>query len=118
MKVNGNEEGVGLAVVGSERPAIVDPEFAHLARYRWKLGLRGLVVREGDKVVKLHRVVVDAAPGVAVVHRDGDKLNNRRANLIYPCTASEARAHETLLRRTATRAGSREFDWGGSEDEE
>lgn len=70
-----------LFVQGSDRPALVDLEFADLARYKWKIGLKGWVVREGARVIKLHRVVSGAAPGVAVIHRNGDKLDNRRTNL-------------------------------------
>lgn len=70
-----------LFVKGSDRPALVDLEFAELARYKWKIGLKGWVVREADRVIKLHRVVTGAAPGVGVVHRNGDKLDNRRENL-------------------------------------
>ena len=94
---------VRLFVIGSDQPALVDAEFAHLAKYRWKLRADGTVIREAEKVVKLPRVIVGAGPGQGVVHRDGNKLDNRRANLIYPCSAAEVRVHQALLNRTATR---------------
>ena len=99
-----------LFVAGSDRPALVDVEFAEFARYRWKLDPRGAVIREGDRVVKLAREIVSAARGAAVVHRNGDQLDNRRDNLLYPATLREARAHQVHLRRASIRLATRELD--------
>ena len=79
----------GGEVVGH---ALVDPEFAHLAAHRWSLDRDGYVVASPRRGVKLrlHRVVLGlkAADGLEGDHINGDKRDNRRANL-RACTRQE-----------------------------
>lgn len=77
--------------------AIIDDEDAHLAALRWHAHVmpgkavyaRRTAHADGTKKnVMLHRVIMNAAPGEPVDHRDGDGLNCRRGNLRI-VTASE-----------------------------
>lgn len=71
--------------------AIVDAADAHLAAFKWCAHVkRGTVyavrnVPDGtgkQRMIMLHREVLGLKPGDPLVdHRDGDGLNNRRANL-------------------------------------
>jgi hypothetical protein len=69
--------------------ALIDDEDAHLAQFTWSLARSGgrnkLYVqrRDGKTYVKLHRVIMGCQPGdgLEVDHRNGDALDNRRANL-------------------------------------
>lgn len=70
------------------RVALVDDEdYERLAAFRWSITKKrnGAVYAarkmRGNKLVQMHRVVADAPLGVEVDHRNGDGLDNRRANL-------------------------------------
>jgi hypothetical protein len=73
-----------------------DEDFARVAAYSWHVakrrGRRYAVANVGRGAAKttvyLHRLVLDAPPGVEVDHRDGEGLNNTRANL-RACTHTE-----------------------------
>ncbi len=66
---------------------IVDVEDEErLARHNWSPcrygdGLWYVTAWSEGRTIYLHREIVGAEPGVEVDHRDGDGLNNRRANL-------------------------------------
>ena len=74
---------IALQIVGSDRPALVDDEFADLARYRWRLHRKGHVYREGDRPIKLVHTIFGAKPpaGWVVAHANRDRLDCRRDNL-------------------------------------
>lgn len=64
--------------------AVVDEEDAWVAKHRWYLDASGYVRRDsGRRCTRLHRDLLGLMPGDgrAVDHRNGDKLDNRRANL-------------------------------------
>jgi hypothetical protein len=73
---------IELTVVGSNAPALVDDDFADLARYRWRLG-QGYAFRYGDKRIMLHHVVLPEAPAPGLVrdHINRNRLDSRRCNL-------------------------------------
>lgn len=68
--------------------AIVDDsDFAELNALKWHAAGNGYAVRSqrvkngNDLKIFMHKVLLNAAPGQLVDHKDGDKLNNRRSNL-------------------------------------
>lgn len=69
--------------------AIVDPEDAHLAAYRWTLKDNGYALRyvaRGDgryRQERMSRLILGLAPGDPrqADHINGDRLDNRRSNL-------------------------------------
>jgi len=74
--------------------AVIDAEDAlRIAPYRWHaqcrdgiwFAARGEWVGQGAgasvRTVWMHRVILDAPPGVGVTHRNGDGLDNRKTNL-------------------------------------
>lgn len=84
--------------------AIVDDEDAELAaRYRWRLDSGGYAraTIAGGRQILMHRLLLDAPSGMDVDHRDGNRLNNVRANLRL-CS----RARNTLNRSGGGRTGS------------
>jgi len=73
--------------------ACVDPQdYPALARYKWcaaKQGNSWYAVRtDGRRQVRMHRVIMDAPPGLVVDHIDHDGLNNVPRNL-RNCTRSQ-----------------------------
>lgn len=80
------------------RSALVDEaDYQTVAQFKWHVS-NGYAARhtfEGKRRVKvyMHRQLSDARPGDEVDHRDGNKLNNTRANL-RPCSHTDnARNH-------------------------
>jgi hypothetical protein len=71
--------------------AIVDAaDFEKLSAYKWSAKVQGDTAYafranrargDGPATIKMHRVVIGALPGQEVDHRDGNGLNNTRANL-------------------------------------
>ena len=75
---------IELAVMDSDRPALVDDTFAHLVGYRWRLDKDGYVYRKVHGVRKyLHHMVMpgNRYPDYVRDHRNRDKLDNREGNL-------------------------------------
>jgi hypothetical protein len=76
------------------KPAIVDADdYDKLAAYKWQCvensSKNCYAIRvENRKIVYMHRVIMNAPPGVIVDHADGDGLNNTRSNLHF-ATASQ-----------------------------
>lgn len=90
--------------------AVVDVEdFERCAAFKWSAtsararGHSAYAVRTdgnsriGQRGVKLHRFVVGAVSGELVDHRNGDGLDNRRANL-RKCTAAENNCNRVRAR--------------------
>ena len=98
--------------------AIVDREDLDLlTKWRWKArpavstgggacgfyACRTLKIRGGkESTVYLHRFLMGAGPGQVVDHANGDKLDNRRANLRI-CTLSENAANRRYARSSGFR---------------
>ena len=85
--------------------AFVDQaDYDRLARFRWRLLPSGYVVRRqrhhgGRRVFYLHREVVGATHGdrTQVEHENGNKLDNRRANLrVRPVSSPPSRPRERV----------------------
>lgn len=78
------------------RVAIVDDEdFALVSRYSWHFnsyGYAGARERGTQRSLLMHRVIMNAPPGVDVDHINHDGLDNRRLNLRL-CTRSQNNAN-------------------------
>lgn len=71
-----------LPLTNSPQFAFVDDaDYARLRWTQWRLTSEGYVIQSRSPAVLLHRFLLDAQPGQIVDHRDGNKLNNTRANL-------------------------------------
>jgi hypothetical protein len=94
-----------------------DDDVALVAGFRWHYGCRGYAVRvtrdqDGRKKwVFLHRVLIDPPPGLTVDHIDGDRLNNRRANLRV-ATHSQQRANTKVGKNS--KSGFKGVTWHGA----
>lgn len=73
---------------------IVDnKDYEWLNQWKWSFHSQGYAQRgssvNGKKTnLKMHRVILNAPKGIVVDHRNGDKLDNRRAN-IRLCTQAQ-----------------------------
>jgi hypothetical protein len=73
--------------------ARVDPEdYVGLARHKWCAAKQGnsfyAVRSEGNRQLRMHRAIVNAAAGMVVDHIDHDGLNNTKRNL-RSCTKAQ-----------------------------
>lgn len=82
--------GSAIVVLTNGLCALVDIADAQaLNRYVWSEHSRGYAYARVDgKQVLMHRMLVEASPGVEVDHINGSRLDNRRCNLRV-CTHSE-----------------------------
>jgi hypothetical protein len=99
--VGQDEEGWFIQICDMQgRPkckARIDEQDVPLARaHRWSCGSRGYVYAKGG-TIPLHRAILQAPKGTDVDHRDGDPLNNRRANLRL-ATRAENLENRTVVR--------------------
>lgn len=89
----------------------LDDEDMHLlGEYTWRAhwtGQRHYAARKTDvggktKTIYLHRLIVAAPPGLQVDHRDGDTLNNTRANLRLVTAAQNQQNRRGAQRNSRT----------------
>lgn len=88
--------------------ALVDAEDAPLSEHRWCLSAAGYAVRKLEgKVVFLHRILCDLAPGdgLTVDHINGDRMDNRRANLRVLSMRENAQNRRSLPGSTSEHKG-------------
>jgi hypothetical protein len=69
-----------------------DSDFDELSKHKWCYRSDGYAVRMSSypnpKIIRMHRVIAGTPDGMDTDHINGDKLDNRRANL-RTCTRSE-----------------------------
>ena len=91
--------------LGRERFAIVDDEdFEHLSQWKWCTngdGYAGRNVPDETKAsgwvfITMHLVLMGKQPGKEIDHINGDKLDNRRANLRF-VTRSQNQTNRPIL---------------------
>ncbi len=59
-----------------------DEDFERLSIHKWSFQSSGYAVRHTQKAhVYMHRDILGATPGIQADHINGDRLDNRRANL-------------------------------------
>jgi len=84
------------------RFALVDVgDFDTLSRHSWHFSSNGFaassIKKQDDKKYKsflMHRLIMNAKDGVYVDHINGDRLDNRRANLRFATAKENARNHK------------------------
>lgn len=85
-----------------------DEDFAFLSRWKWSAlrassGLIYAVRSEPGVSIRMHRVINATPDGVLTDHRDGDGLNNQRANL------RSATPLQNMMNRRGKRGGTSVF---------
>jgi len=108
---------------------LIDEQDAYLARLTWHLKSDGYAARfrtrrnhhNGSgrgKFLRLHRVILDAPPGVEVDHINRNRLDNRRSNLRLATDGENARNCKRNTRNTSGYKGVHFDDrvrrWGAS----
>jgi len=103
--------------------ALIDAEdLPRVAPYRWHAthdadtgrwyAERGERLGKGKgarvRTVRMHRAILDAPPGMEVRHRNGDGLDNRKANLVL-CTRAQRNTTNRLFRSNTS--GYRGVSW-------
>jgi hypothetical protein len=91
---------------------ILDPtDYYRFGGFKWCIGgnkgkfytIRGQMISPKDsKIVQLHRLIMDAPKGLLVDHRNGDSLDNRRANLRL-ATYSQNQYNKRKRKNTSSR---------------
>lgn len=83
-----------------------DADYDHLRQWRWMLVGEGYAGRfdrttRPHRLVYMHRLVLDAQPGQRVDHINGDRLDNRRANLRLVTSAQNQQNRHATARGTS-----------------
>ena len=96
-------DNVRLIPYGDGLYAYVDAaDYEELSRYTWRRDNGYAVRHEKGKRIYMHRIIVNAPPGMVVDHIDGSRANNCRFNLRI-CTRAENPLN--LPRRRDSRSG-------------
>jgi len=85
--IEGDIAKIPLGIGAKDGYAIVDKEFAHLAKDNWCKTHYGYAKKSKDKTL-LHRYLLQPKDGLVIDHINGDPLDNRMSN-IRVCTQSE-----------------------------
>lgn len=85
--------------------ALVDDEdYERVACHRWYCEPHGYAARkDGDRKVYMHRFVFDDPSVAQVDHINGDRLDNRRANLRAASSANNQRNRKKIYREQTSR---------------
>lgn len=80
-----------IELTQGKRTIVDDEDFEWLSQWKWHLSYYGYANRRQHlhssrkhqkfNMIKMHRLIIDAPNGLEVDHINGDKLDNRRANL-------------------------------------
>ncbi len=99
--------------LGEGEWTIVEPQdYYWLSRYQWSIigngrkfyAIRNIVVRpRKTKILNLHRAIMDAPAGLMVDHKNGDSLDNRRANLRLATRAQNVQNSQKRSTKTTSR---------------
>ena len=84
--IDGDIAKIPLGAHESDGYALVDKEFAYLAKDKWCKSL-GYAVRTTD-LARMHRIILSTPAGMVTDHINRDRLDNRTANL-RNCTQAE-----------------------------
>jgi len=96
-------ETVRTIPLGSGFYAYVDAaDYEWLSRWTWYLQNGYAVRRENDKVISMHRELMQAPKGMEVDHKNRNKLDNTRENLRV-CTRAENAQNRRKPRNTSSR---------------
>jgi AP2 domain len=111
----GHKMGINLAVLSMSvipltrnQVAIVDDEdYAELIQWKWHCSSHGYAVRtpSGRKcrtIIFMHRQIMKAAEGVAVVFKDNNPLNCRKENLLVGDAATVQHKKRRLAAKTSS----------------
>lgn len=94
---------------------IDDGLFQYLNKFKWSCqkGIKYAGRRLDNKIVLLHRLIINAPKGLEVDHINGNGLDNRIENLRI-CTASENRKNHKLLK--TNKSGFNGVSWSKQEN--
>lgn len=98
--------------------AIVDAaDYDWLSRWKWKRHRNGYVCRSspgGKRLILMHRQIMDAPRGIEVDHHNGNRLDNRRANLR---TATHAQNGHNKPKQSNNTSGFKGVSWDGGRNQ-
>jgi len=83
----GGKNGVGKFAL------VDDGDYDYLNQWKWRIDPKGYALRTKkingkQKILFIHRVIMNLPSGIRVDHKDGNALNNQRSNL-RECTAEQ-----------------------------
>src|SRR5215211_1823206 len=80
---------------------IDEEDLALVSQYKWYINEGYAVTYHKGKRIKMHRLIMNAAPGQAIDHRDTNKKNNQKSNLRF-CTTTQNNRNGVLRKDNTT----------------
>ena len=83
-----------IRLVGGDEIALVDDtDYDRLSKHRWVYYIGYALAQVDGKSKRMHRLIMSPPPKMIVHHKNGNKLDNRRANLEVMTNAEHVKLH-------------------------
>ena len=92
---------VSIALIGGGEALISARDACEIMASKWRIGANGYVYKVGARIkgaqCLLHRIVMSAGNGEEIHHKDRNKLNCQRGNLVCLSASEHQEHHKHIL---------------------
>jgi len=82
QKINRNKEGISIIIANKNQEILVDDDKYHeLIQYKWRIDNNGYALGKTDKLIRMHRYLLQPKADEIIDHINHNRLDNRISNL-------------------------------------